>query len=314
MKKCPQCQKVYPDNAIYCADCGVEMEFYQPPESKVGKAVIAILKVVCYIILMVGVQNAVASAFVTAVLLADPIFMSSYMSGALDMMALMEKTAVLILENLTMITLVSHLLTILIISLFFTLRKKNPLEETMLRPVKWQLLPVCALYGLALNIFISVTMSLLPIPPEMLQAVDSQYATLFGQTNIIIEILTTAVLTGLVEEIFFRGLAISRLKRGLSRGAAIVISAVIFGLFHGALVAICYATVLGIVFGLLTDRHNSVLPAVICHIFFNATSFFLTTEEPLVIFALYFISIAILIVGSYLLFKKERTEDAPDLQ
>lgn len=309
MKKCPKCLRNYLDNSQYCSICGGPLDYYQPKESKGKKAVVGIIKAIFYILIMVGVQNVVTSAFVTAVMMGDPSIVAGITAGTIDIDSLMMQMMEVTLENLTMILLVSNLITILIISLFFTLRKKNPAEEVMLRPVKWSLLPICALYGIALNIFISVTMSFLPLPTEMVDALNNQYEGLFGGTNIVIEILNTAVLTGLVEEIFFRGLALSRLKRGMSRVAAVVVSAVIFGLFHGAFIAVCYATVLGLVFGFLAERHNSILPTVICHMFFNASSFFLTTENVFVILSLYFISIAALFVCSYLLFKKDRIEE-----
>lgn len=309
MKKCPKCLRNYLDNSQYCSICGGPLDYYQPKESKGKKAVVGIIKAIFYILIMVGVQNVVTSAFVTAVMMGDPSIVAGITAGTIDIDSLMMQMMEVTLENLTMILLVSNLITILIISLFFTLRKKNPAEEVMLRPVKWSLLPICALYGIALNIFISVTMSFLPLPTEMVDELNNQYEGLFGGTNIVIEILNTAVLTGLVEEIFFRGLALSRLKRGMSRVAAVVVSAVIFGLFHGAFIAVCYATVLGLIFGFLAERHNSILPTVICHMFFNASSFFLTTENVFVILSLYFISIAALFVCSYLLFKKDRIEE-----
>ncbi len=308
MKKCPNCQKVYPDSAQFCMGCGGELEHYDVPPSKSGQAVKGIVKILCYIFLMFGIQNVVSAAFVSSMMLADPTVLGALASGTLDAVALTEQMMDRLLENYTMILLVSNLVTILIISLFFTLRRKNPFQEVMLRPVKGKILPLCALYGAALNIFVSVTMSFLPLPAELLESLDSQYDMLYGQTNVVLEILNAAVLTGLVEEIIFRGLAISRLKRGMSRGAAVVVSAVIFGLCHGVIIAVVYATVLGIVFGFLADRYNSIVPSMVCHIFFNATSYFLVTDNMFVILALYAISIAILIGGSYLLFKKDGAE------
>ena len=309
MKRCPNCQKRYSDQAQFCIGCGSELEFYDRKPSKGSLIVKGILKTFCYIFLMVGIQNLIATAFLSAVMLGDPVIMAGIMEGKFDNMAVMQQLSEILFSNYTMILLVANLVTILIISLFFTFRKKNPAEEVMLRPVKKLVLPVCALYGIALNIFISVTMSLLPIPVEMLEELDGQYDMLFGQTSLVVEILSTAVLTGLVEEIIFRGLALSRLKRGMSRTAAVVVSAVIFGMFHGAFVAVVYATVLGIVFGFLADRHNSILPTVVCHIFFNATSFFLVTEDAFLLLSLYFLSIVVLFVGSYILFKKDRIEE-----
>ncbi len=307
--KCPRCHKRYPQNARFCADCGVPLEAVPAGGgSKAKKAVLAILKALCYIFVMVGVQNLISTAFLVYAMIAD----GSLLSYAENPAALTAHLNELLYSNLTMILLVANLVTILVISLFFTLRRKNPLEEVMLRPVSWRILPLCALYGVALNIFIAVTLSLLPIPSELLTAVDDQYAGLMGNSNVVLEILSTAVLTGTVEEVIFRGLTISRLKKGMNRAVAIGISAVIFGLFHGTLLAVCYATVLGVVFGILAERYGSILPCVICHMFFNVTNFFLVTDNGFVILALYFISIAVLIVGSYLLFRRTHTDEQTD--
>ncbi len=299
--KCPRCQNELPDNSRFCPDCGRILYTANPDESKIREGVIGILKAICYLLLMMGIQNLVASVFVTSAVLAEGVPM--------DYMTLLKRMVELQLENQTMIKLVANLFLILVLSLFFTLRRKNPMEEMGIRPVPWKTLPLCALYGVALHFFVVVTISCLPLPAEYFEAVNNQYASLIRQTNIVVEILSTAVLTGIAEEIIFRRLALSRLKRGMSRGAAIVISAVLFGMIHGALLAVCYATVLGLLFGFLSERYNSVLPAVICHIFFNMTSFFLPEENPAVLLPLYFISIAVLIAGSFLLFRKERTEE-----
>lgn len=299
--KCPRCQNELPDGSRFCPNCGWMMYTVHPIAEKAGKAVVGLVKAICYLFLMTGMQVLVGVVFVTSALMAEGV--------PTEYMAFLERTLELLLENQTMIMLVTNLLLILVLSLFFHLRRKNPMEETGIRPVPWKTVPLCALYGAALQIFVAVTLSILPIPAEYFEAVNNQYAPLIGQTNIVVEILAAAVLTGIVEEIIFRGLALSRLKRGMSRGTSIVISALLFGSIHGVPLAICYAAVLGVLFGLLTERYNSVLPSVFCHIFFNMTTFFLPHENPSVLLALYIISIAVLIVVSVLLFRKKRTEE-----
>ncbi len=305
--KCPHCQNENSEGAHFCPACGMPLHQSRPGTSKAGRAVVGILKALCYILLMVGIQNAIATVYLVFAAAAD----GSLLTYAADPEKLILRLNELLYGNLTMILLVANLVTILVFSLFFTLRRKNPFEETMLRPVPVVTLPLCALYGVALHVFISVTMSVLPIPQALFDALDNQYAELIGQTNVFVEIFNTAVLTGLVEEVVFRGLTMSRLKRGMNRFVAVAVSAVIFGLFHGALLAVCYATVLGVVFGLLTERFDSILPAVVCHIFFNLTNFIPLSENSFVVYALYFISIAVLIVFSYVMFRKERAEETP---
>lgn len=309
MKRCPKCQKLYPDSAQFCMGCDGELEFYQPPESKAGKVIKAFLKAFAYIFLWLMILYTVEVAFLAAAMMRDPTMMAGLESQTFDVDVMMEWMSKILMSNYTMFQLVVNLITILVICLFFTLRKKNPAEEIRFRPVKGNLLPICALYGIALNIFIVVTISFIPIPTVMVDDVNNQYSMLFENTNIFVAILSTAVTTGIVEEIIFRGLVLSRLKKGMRRGVAVVFSALIFGMFHGALLAVAYAVVVGIVFGLLAERHNSIIPSIVCHIFFNTVSYFLATDNVFVILALYFISVAVLLVGSYVLFKKDRTEE-----
>ncbi len=304
--KCPRCQTENPDGVKFCTNCGLPLAPVDRGRkgSGAGKVVVSILKAFCYVMLMMGMQYIVYTAFASYSML------SSIEGGYLyDYESMLQRILTILLDNITMLTLISNLLTILFLSLFFLLRRKNPLDEVMLRPVKnsaggmrWDVLFMCALYGTALNIFISLTLSYLPIPPELINAVDEQYANLFGKVNPIIEILNTAVITGIVEEVIFRGLSFSRLRKGMPRIWAVVVSGLIFGIFHGALVAVLYATCLGIVFALLADRYQSILPTIICHIFFNFTSFWLNTESGFILLALYFAAIAVLVVGSYFLF------------
>ena len=309
MMRCPNCGKNYPDNARFCYDCGTALEAYIPTESKGKKAVKDILKAICYTILFIAVQLLVLNAITTALVYADPCY-STYVQNPELLEALIdEKTAMLLTENSAMVGIISSLVSVLIVSLFFTFRKKNIFEEAMIRPVKWKYVPLSALYGVSLFIFVSVTIIMLPIPTNMTDAVDEQYDALFGKTNIILEILNTAFLAGLVEEIFFRGLVFSRLKRGIGRIGAVVVSAVLFGLCHGAFVAVCYAAFLGIVFAILTERRKSIVPGIICHIFFNASNYFLIVDDLFVMFAMYFVSIAVLLIGSYVLFKKDTAEE-----
>ena len=273
------------------------------PERPRTGSLSAVLHALFYVFVFFSCQYVVTAGYMMSLMTG-----SSGTAFSLDeaaLLSLMEQ----VLSQTVMITLISNLLTILVICLIQTLRTRSPLEELRIRPVNLMRIPTFLLFGASLNVFVSGTLSFLPLPEEIVAAFENQYSALYGDTPLWLEILSIAVITGITEEIIFRGLALSRLKRGMSRTAAVVVSAVIFGMFHGAFVAVVYATVLGIVFGFLADRHNSILPTVVCHIFFNATSFFLVTEDAFLLLSLYFLSIVVLFVGSYILFKKDRIEE-----
>jgi len=157
-----------------------------------------------------------------------------------------------------------------------------------------------------------VTLTVLPLPESLYEALNNQYAGLMGQAPLAVEILSTAVVTGILEEVIFRGLALSRLKRGMNRWIAVALSALLFGVVHGVLIAVIYASVMGLILALLSERHRSIVPAMICHIFFNLTSFWFTTENNFVILALYSASAAVLLAGSYALFRRGANEDGAE--
>ncbi|MDR0943564.1 MAG: CPBP family intramembrane metalloprotease [Ruminococcus sp.] len=83
-------------------------------------------------------------------------------------------------------------------------------------------------------------------------------------------ILIQGVITApILEELIFRGIILGALSR-YDRTFAIIVSAVMFGATHGNFQQAVYATVMGIVFGAIALRYNSIIPSVIAHTFVNA--------------------------------------------
>ena len=84
-----------------------------------------------------------------------------------------------------------------------------------------------------------------------------------------IEVLTTVVLAPLFEEFIFRKQLIDRSAR-YGEGAAIVFSALMFGLFHMNLYQFFYAFLLGLVFGYVYLRTRRLRYTVFMHMSINA--------------------------------------------
>ena len=85
-------------------------------------------------------------------------------------------------------------------------------------------------------------------------------------------LLVGALLPGICEEVLFRGAIQGVLeKRGSIFG--VVTAAILFGLFHLDPWRIIPAALLGVFFGLLVLRTNSIVPAIIAHISNNALAF-----------------------------------------
>lgn len=79
-----------------------------------------------------------------------------------------------------------------------------------------------------------------------------------------------AVLAPLLEEVLFRGAIQGALMRFFGRPwPAIVVAALIFGIFHWNPVQVVYATLLGVIFGWIYYRTGSLLSVIVGHILNN---------------------------------------------
>ena len=86
---------------------------------------------------------------------------------------------------------------------------------------------------------------------------------------------TTAFLPGLVEEILFRGVLYSRLRKA-NPIKGILLSALLFGIAHMNFQQFSYAFFLGIVFGCLLEATDSIFATITAHMIFNGSSILLT--------------------------------------
>ncbi len=89
-----------------------------------------------------------------------------------------------------------------------------------------------------------------------------------GLLLLIATVVTISILVPIGEEFLFRGV----LMRGLLRyGAivAVVVSSIVFALFHGLNMALPSALIVGLVAGEVTRRSGSVWPAVVIHVINN---------------------------------------------
>ena len=90
-----------------------------------------------------------------------------------------------------------------------------------------------------------------------------------------LSVFTTAFLPGLVEEILFRGVLYSRLRKA-NPIKGILLSALLFGIAHMNFQQFSYAFFLGIVFGCLLEATDSIFATITAHMIFNGSSILLT--------------------------------------
>ena len=162
--------------------------------------------------------------------------------------------------------------------------------------------------GASLQFFTAFLLSVIPIPEETINSFNESSELLTGGP-FALEFLSVVIITPIIEELIFRGLVFTRLARGMKPWLAVVLSAVIFGWTHGHIISFIYAGLLGVCLALLMKRQNdSILAPILCHAGFNGTSYLigLLGEETsdLLLFALFFVSVALAVLCAYVLFKK----------
>ena len=100
-----------------------------------------------------------------------------------------------------------------------------------------------------------------------LEATNPLEALVSG-SNLWLQILVTVILAPIVEELIFRRIMISRMHPYGER-LAVVVSALMFGLFHGNVSQFFYAFAVGLVFGYVYLRTGKVRYTIALHMFVN---------------------------------------------
>ena len=117
-------------------------------------------------------------------------------------------------------------------------------------------------------------------------------------------ILSMGVIAPLAEEIVFRWLIYLRLRDYVRMGAAMVISGLIFGIYHGNLVQAVYAGILGMIFAYFLEISGCLWGSVLLHMGANIWSLvspdlvsWMLQKNPMYILIMLFALILILVYG-----------------
>jgi hypothetical protein len=92
----------------------------------------------------------------------------------------------------------------------------------------------------------------------------------FYGSTFALELISSALLTPVLEEMVYRGIIFARLKRMLGFLPAMVVSALIFAIMHFNLVQFVYAFLLGMVLAVFMEKTGHLYGAVLGHITANA--------------------------------------------
>ena len=231
-------------------------------KASAGAVLAALGKAVCYLLLFLLCQVLATAVFTLAAALS----LLPVWSG--DPTGLVSAAMAMVMCKAGLITLISDLAVLVILTVFFLVRKKKPLAEAGL--VRTEPACVGAACAAAPLLYAAVTLVMSLLPEAWLESYIDASAALTQDD--VFTILATVVLAPVTEEVIFRALIFSRLERAMPGWLAAVLSALAFGLCHGQPVWMAYAFVLGLVFAFLRLRTGSILPSMLAHFIFNGIS------------------------------------------
>lgn len=127
--------------------------------------------------------------------------------------------------------------------------------------------------SVGLNILLSLT-GLVQASESYQDVAGKQYSVAFGVGAILFGLISP-----IAEEIVFRGLVFNRMRRYYPTIAAIVVSGVLFGAYHGNLVQGIYGGCMGILLAYTYERMQSFLIPCLFHAAANLTVYILTYAQ-----------------------------------
>lgn len=128
---------------------------------------------------------------------------------------------------------------------------------------------ILVMLGFALNFIINGVLNILP--SGMSQSYTQSYKVIMGG-NIYGTVIVMAIITPILEEIFFRGVFQRKLGEKYGDVKGLIIGTCIFGIMHFNIIWSIYAAVIGFFLGCLYMYYKSIFPGAVVHCVFNLIS------------------------------------------
>ena len=230
------------------------------------KVLIALGKACCYTLLFILLQYAASFAYA---LVAGAIAAVKQLSstGSIDYGTIVGTLYDTVTSGTTIIVLISNICTILALVVFFALRKKNLLDEVGATPIPGATYLPLSIAGMSLAVLVIIILNMLPISEEA-------FAEYTESTSVIdssgfISMVSTVIFAPIAEEMIFRGLVYTRLKRAMPKWIAAILQAALFGVLHGQILWIAYAFAVGLILAAYFESTGSLFANITVHICFN---------------------------------------------
>ncbi len=182
------------------------------------------------------------------------------------------------INHLFLMTILSNMVTIILLAFFIIKVQKKEFKKVLnFSPVtiKTYILPSISIFLLSFA-WAFATYDISFNNAEQIKISVSFYSNIFPSFGIIMMALTLLIAQPVMEEILCRGILLNQLKISMPTWIAILVSSLLFGSIHlmaGGLWLVIGATLMGICFGIVFVKTQSLYAAIIVHAFANLPDF-----------------------------------------
>lgn len=230
-------------------------------------------------------------------------------AGEADVVSATQQVLNQYTENALYLLLAASVICIPVFALLFRgdRKKEQTVKERETSITAWSVLVVMAVaLCVSLNALIGFS-GLDKFSQKYQQVAETLYSG-----GVLLELLTVGILGPVCEELIFRGLMFQRLCGYVKPVIAVVVSALMFGVYHGNIVQGVYAFVLGTVMALCYLRFQTLWAPIVIHVVANITSVCITEisiigealEKTNVLIVATIITTIVWLLGNWFLLKK----------
>ena len=161
---------------------------------------------------------------------------------------------------------------------YFTYRKNDGLVLADSKMPKWMVVPFVIIVTLGMGLVSSLWLDFaytqlanVPFVAQSVESFDSAWSTI-GEDPYIWVCLSVVIFGPIAEELLFRGIIHNSIKKVCNPYVAIVLSGLMFGIWHGEFVQTVYTTFFGIALAVVYEYSGSLWVPIGMHILNNFTS------------------------------------------
>lgn len=199
--------------------------------------------------------------------------------SVMALLVLLDIFTGLFLKNITNLHKVLIYLVIFIIPMIVYIRasKYKASNALRLRHFKMRYLPFVLLMGISVSLISAlINAGFAAILSGFGVSVGEISSTVtFSSDSMLVVVIANVLMPAICEELLLRGLALGEYEK-YGVAVSILMTSLIFALFHGSLLTLPSLFVAGVCYAVITLLFKSVYPAMLCHIINNAIAVYIS--------------------------------------